>query len=297
MPTPLKRESKISGIIDSHEHYRKGGNISAFFSAMKVLKISKVVFVPTGSPPNNRGYKGHMAELLKLQKKFPDKIIAFCTINEKDPQAFEVFENCIKKGGQGLKLIGGHPQFYRPPLNSPCLYKVLDRVQKYQLPVLIHVSPITLPRAAREFEKIIRKYPKITFIWAHFCSCIYQGINLEKAQYYLDRYPNLYTDISMGGGIKRYFKYLQINPKKIRDFVIRYQDKILWGADLILDTKEYKNQDWLVERISCDFKLHQKKFFKCKFVRDPKLLINGLFLPKKILKKIYVINPKKILRI
>lgn len=98
-------------IIDAHEHYRKSGDFSTSFSVMKDLGISKMVFVPTGSPPKNRGYKGNTLELLRLQKQFPDKIIAFCTIYEKDPQTFRFVEYCIKKGAKGLKLIGGHPQF------------------------------------------------------------------------------------------------------------------------------------------------------------------------------------------
>lgn len=293
----LKRK-RITGIIDSHEHYRKGGNVFTFFKVMKVFGISRAVFVPTGSPPNNRGYKSYLTELLKLQKKFPDKIIAFCTVNEKDPKAFKIFENCIKKGGQGLKLIGGHPQFYKKELlSSPNFYKILNIAKTHHLPVLIHFSLIKLPEAEKEFKKILKHYPDITFIWAHFCSSIYRGINLEKCQYYLDKYPNLYTDISMGGGIKRYFKYLNINSKKIRNFIVKYQDRILWGCDLILDSKRQKNENWLLERMNSDFRMHQKKVFKSKFAKDPKTLIKGLFLPKRVLEKIYIENPKRVLKI
>lgn len=80
-------------------------------------------------------------------------------------------------------------------------------VKTHQLPVLIRVSP--LPQAEKEFEKILKIFSNIVFIWAHFCSIIYKGINLEKAKDYLDRYPNLYTDISMEGGIKRYLNILK----------------------------------------------------------------------------------------
>lgn len=292
--------SKENGIIDTHEHYQKGGNISLFFSIMKDLGISKVLFVPTGSSPKNRGHKVNTIELLKLQEKFPEKIIAFCTIYEKDPGAFEFFKKCIKKGAKGLKLIGGHPHYYKPGLlANRNLYKVLELAKIFQLPILVHVSPIRLPQAEKEFKIILKKYPEITFIWAHFCSCIYQDIYLKKCQYYLNKYSNLYTDISMGGGIKRYFKHLEtINGAKIiRDFIIKYQDRILWGSDIILSSKKSQTRAWLRERIGTDFKIHRERFFKSKFAQNPDSLINGLFLPKRVLRKIYIENPKKILRL
>jgi hypothetical protein len=47
----------LYGKIDMHEHYRAGGNIEEFLKAAGALGISKIVFVPTGLNPDNRGYK------------------------------------------------------------------------------------------------------------------------------------------------------------------------------------------------------------------------------------------------
>lgn len=293
----LERDILLSEKISTHEHYRVGGNIDEFIQAMDFLNISKALFVPTGLGPDNIGYKENMAELIEIQKKYPDRVIAFCTVDEADNNAPNVFNECLKKGGKGLKLIGGHPNFYDIPLNNSVVNELVSIANKNKVPVLVHVSLINLPNAANEFEYLLNKYPNVTFIWAHYCSSIFKGVNTEKCVYYLDNYPNLYIDISMGGGIKRYFGYLERNPEKIRDFIIKYQDRMLWGADIILDDSSYKDKDWFIDRIECDFKIHLNKYFECRrFMEDPKL-INGVYLPKDVLEKIYLKNPKKVLNI
>jgi len=54
-----------------------------------------------------------------LKKLFPEKIIAFCTIDEKDEKAIFDLEECLQNGGEGLKILGGHPNFYDEKLDSP----------------------------------------------------------------------------------------------------------------------------------------------------------------------------------
>jgi predicted TIM-barrel fold metal-dependent hydrolase len=113
------------------------------------------------------------------------------------------------------------------------MYKVYQVVRKHQLPVLIHASLSKHPKQRQELERILRDFPDLTIVAAHYAKT---APKLEKAQELLDRYPNLFTDISMGGGLSRYQKEICLEPKKFRDFIIRNQDRILWGTDIILET-------------------------------------------------------------
>src|SRR4030042_2667565 len=118
----------LYGKIDMHEHYRKSGDIDTFLKAAGCFGISKVVFVPTGSGPDNKGYEAYWESLIKQAKElYGDKVIPFCTIDEADPQAADLFEQYILEGAKGLKLIGGHPEFYDEPLNSENMYKVYQK--------------------------------------------------------------------------------------------------------------------------------------------------------------------------
>lgn len=285
----------LYGKVDLHEHYRIGGNIESFLKAVGSLGISKILFVPTGLGPDNQGYQIHQKYLIEyLSKLYPEKIIPFCTIDEVDQKASEILEECLKAGGKGLKLIGGHPNFYDEHLNSENMYKVFQVVKKYKVPVLLHGSIINLPQLKKELEQVYSDFPEIIFIHAHYCSTIFKGINLDQCAELLDKYPNLYTDLSMGGGIARYHRYFGQDLEKVKNFILKYQDRILFGSDIILDESSQKDASWIYQRMKCDIDLHQKDQYTCHFGEKDKIH-RGFNLSKDILRKLYFENPKKVL--
>ena len=283
----------LYGKIDMHEHYRVGGDIRLFLEAASCYGISKVVFLPTGSPPDNEHYKIHWAFLIAAAKLYPDKIIPFCTIDESDPQAADLVEQYILQGAKGIKLIGGHPQFYDDPLNSENMYKVYEKASEYGVPVLIHGSITTIPGLKDQLDQVYGDFPDVTFIQAHYGSTIMVGIELYQIAELLDKHPNLYIDLSMGGGIARYQRYLKQDLETIRDFVIKYQDRILFGSDIVLrPSRNYF--DFLYERIGCDIDLHEQVEYTCPY-GEPDWVHQGFNLDKEILRKLYYENPKKVL--
>ena len=86
--------------IDCHEHFMAGGDVEIYFQSMKDSNIEKVVLFPTGRAPNNVGYEKNMAELLRLAKTYPDKIIPFATVDETNANAAGVLEQVV------------HPKFH-----------------------------------------------------------------------------------------------------------------------------------------------------------------------------------------
>ena len=284
----------LYGKIDMHEHYRTGGDIEAFLQAAGCLGISKVLFVPTGYSPDNEGYQGYWQSLIRdVKTKYPDRIIAFCTIDEADPYAVDYFRQCLQEGAEGLKLLGGHPDFYDEPLNSGNMYRVYRVAAEHQVPILLHGSIINLPILRKQLEQVYRDFPEVTFIHAHYCSTIMQGIDLDQCAELLDKYPNLYIDLSMGGGIARYHRYFEQDINQVIEFIIRYQDRILFGSDIILNDVKYKDFDWLYNRIRCDIDLHERESYDCDFgdEENPK---PGFHLDEEILRKLYYENPQKI---
>jgi predicted TIM-barrel fold metal-dependent hydrolase len=97
----------------------------------------------------------------------------------------------------------------------------------------------------------------------------------------------------MGGGISRYHRYLKEDLETIRDFVIEYQDRILFGSDIILRPAR-NNFDWLYERIRCDIDLHEQLEYTCEF-GESDWVHRGFNLDRDVLRKIYYENPKKVL--
>ena len=149
---PALREA---GIIDTHEHFVEGGDIEGFLRLSAGLGIEKTVFFPTGTAPENDGYLENMEALLQWQTEYPDRIIAFCTVDTGDPDAPEIFEDCLDHGGKGLKLLSGHPEFYAEPLNSPTIRRLFEVAALRDVPVVMHVSMYHLPKAAEEFKELL----------------------------------------------------------------------------------------------------------------------------------------------
>jgi len=283
----------LYGKIDMHEHYWVTGNIDLFLRALGCFGISKVVLLPTGAPPDNKFYKINWALLMMWAKKYPDQIIPFCTIDEADPRAAELVEQYILEGAKGVKLIGGHPEYYDEPLNSENMYKVYQKAAEYDIPVLLHGSLINIPELNDQLDQVYSDFPEVTFQHAHYGNTLMKGIHLDVIAELLDKHPNLYIDLSMGDGITAYHGYLRKNLETIRNFVIEYQDRILFGSDLILyfATNDF---DWLYQRIRCEIDLCQKAEFTCEFGMSD-WVHQGFDLDREILRKLYYENPKKVL--
>jgi predicted TIM-barrel fold metal-dependent hydrolase len=279
----------LYGKIDMHEHYQVTGNVDLFLRALGCFGISKVVLVPTGLPPDNRFYKANWAGLMMWAKQYPDQIIPFCTIDEADPHAGELVEQYILEGAKGIKLIGGHPYYYDEPLNSQNMYKVYEMAAKYHVPVLIHAELINIPEQYDQLDQVFSDFPGVTFILAHYGVTLMGGIHLDVIAELLDKHPNLYIDLSEGGFIDRYFTYLKEDLETIRNFVVQYQDRILFGSDTVLSI--FTNDlDGLYERIRCDIGACQEAEFTCEFGAQ-----QGLDLDREILRKLYYENPKRVL--
>ncbi len=289
----------LYGKINMHEHYYVSGDVDLFLRALGCLGISKVVLLPTGYSPDNKFYRINSMLLMMWAKRYPDKVIPFCTIDEADPRAAELVEQYILAGAKGLKLIGGHPAYYDEPYNSENMYKVYQKVAEYDVPVLMHCSLINIPELQEQMDEVLSDFPEVTFILAHYGNTLMKGINLDVIAALLDKHPNLYTDMSHGGGITTYHRYLQQDLETIRNFIIKYQDRILFGSDLILSiaTNDF---DWLYERVKCEIDLCQKAEFtmgtsfscNCPIADE---VHQGFDFDEEILRKLYYENPKKVL--
>jgi predicted TIM-barrel fold metal-dependent hydrolase len=283
----------LYGKIDMHEHYWFTGNIDLFLKALGCLGISKVVLVPTGNPPDNKYYGIYWAFLMMWARHYPDQIIPFCTIDEADPHAAELVEQYILEGAKGIKLIGGHPDYYDEPLNSENMYKVYQKAAEYHVPVLLHGSLINIPELQDQLDQVFSDFPEVTFILAHYGNTLMRGIHLDVIAGLLDKHPNLYTDLSMGSGITAYHQYLKQDLETIRNFVIEYQDRILFGADLILSIST-NDFDWLYQRVKCEIDLCQKAEFTYELGSSDEVH-QGFNLDREILRKLYYENPKRVL--
>lgn len=137
-------------------------------------------------------------------------------------------------------------------------------------------------------DSILVKHPKLKFIGCHLGSEEWNVDELAKA---LDRFPNMAVDLAARICHLQYQSAK--NRDKVRDFLISYQDRILYGTDIDysgdrLDSSFYSGiratriKDWNYFTGDMQLKSH-----------DVNATFIGLHLPKRVVDKIFYLNAVK----
>jgi predicted TIM-barrel fold metal-dependent hydrolase len=124
---------------------------------------------------------------------------------------------------------------------------------------------------------MLEKHPTLRVVGAHLGS---MELELDEIAKHFDRYPNFAVDTAAR------VEYLMLQPKaKVRDFLIRYQDRVLYATDEVFQTNDSAanaRQEWL-HTYERDW-----KFFATDETLDYQgRSIQGLKLPEPVLKKMF----------
>ena len=234
-----------------------------------------------------------------------------------DPQwganAAAQLERDVKAGARGLKIFKNlgldlkDGSGKRVPVDDPRLDPVWRKAGELRIPVLIHTAEprqffephdknnerwLELkerPERARppgeypswatligEQHRVFRKHSRTIFINAHLG---WLGGDLGHLAALLDSLPNMYTEI---GAV---LAELGRQPRFARQFLIKYQDRVLFGKDSYQPT-EYHTYFRVLETADEYFDYYRRRhaFWK----------MYGLDLPDDVLKKIYYKNALRI---
>jgi predicted TIM-barrel fold metal-dependent hydrolase len=128
-------------------------------------------------------------------------------------------------------------------------------------------------------DRMLAKHPKLRFVGAHLGSLEWDVAELGKR---LDAYPNMAVDMAAR------ICHLEIqDSEKVRRFIIRYQDRLLYGTDLSAqdDSHDFRT---IIETWKNDWRY----FTTGEIMTAPAVprSFKGLALPKSVLKKIYYQN-------
>jgi predicted TIM-barrel fold metal-dependent hydrolase len=131
-------------------------------------------------------------------------------------------------------------------------------------------------------DHMLAKHPHLKFIGAHLASLEW---SVDEIAAYFDKYPNAAVDMAERMG--QLFYQTRTEREKVRNFFLKYQDRILYGTDMGDDGKS--------DPVALVQKMHQTRLNDWKYLTtDEKMtsqLIHGGFqgvkLPKAIVDKIY----------
>lgn len=224
----------------------------------------------------------------------------------------------VRRGAQGLKIwkpLGIHVRDHRNarvPVDDPRLDPIWARAGELDIPVTIHIAdpaaffdPLDrhneqyeclsvrpdwhfygpgmppFEQLIDELESLLARHPQTTFIGAHV-ACYSE--NLQWVSRALDAHPNLHVDIAAR------INELGRQPYSARDFMIRYQDRVLFGTDCPPDPDEYA--------VYYRFLESRDEYFPYDLSETPSLgrwMIYGLYLPDDVLEKVYLRNAERLI--
>lgn len=193
-------------------------------------------------------YVQKIKEIKETAEKYPDKFIYFMSMDPRmfynNPKAdFSRFiEYHLERGARGVGEMCANLPWEHPLMDNMLFY-----INKYKLPLTIHISPtpyyvygIYDDYNLSGLERVLDKYPDIKFFGhsAEFWSRIsgdtqYRGYPTGPVEEggpvvrLLETYPHLYGDVSAGSGLNAMMRDKKFTAK----FMEKFQDQLMFGLD------------------------------------------------------------------
>jgi predicted TIM-barrel fold metal-dependent hydrolase len=312
-----KKPSPYVGLINAHEHLYKLKDLERYLPSARKAGITTTVIVASpkftlegkgedkGEPSASENFRDVVLEAAKL---YPGEIIPFCTIDPKDPEKLERLKKHVEMGAKGIKIYTGHSNYFDGSLDPPDMEPVWDYLEQTQLPVNWHVN---LAKFMADFERVMKKHPKLNMMVPHYGVVFWKpdGPATAKLKELMRMYPNFYVDTSLGTReiLLDGMAVMEQNRQIFVDFFKEFPNQIVWGTDSVITGNPEKTPGWYSKVIWATRDQLEKDVFHTELSaayskywekgRDGDGRYQGLALPEETLKKIYIENTKRWLRV
>ena len=217
--------------------------------------------------------------------EFRDKDSVLIMID--DPKFDSIFKHIAEKG---IPLVGhlGEPKNCWLPLEEMTTKNDSNYfANNPQYHMYLHPECPSYEEQMAARDRMLDKNPDLVFIGCHLASLEW---SVDELAEWLDKYPK--TAVDMAARMGQLFYQTRGNREKVRDFFIKYQDRILYGTDIIDRGQEkepfqkrmhetwLKDWEYMITSNTMTSSLIDGEF-------------NGLKLPKEVVDKIYAWNANK----
>src|SRR5690606_1193091 len=138
-------------------------------------------------------------------------------------------------------------------------------------------------------DRFVAAHPQLEFVGAHLASLEY---DVDRIAAFLDRFPNASVDLAARMSQVQYQSVR--DREKVRDFFIRYQDRLLYGTDLTFgpdaDPEQFRREAHAVW--TADWRYLATDESQRVDVIDAD--VPGLALPRAVIDKIYFANAVRV---
>jgi len=148
-------------------------------------------------------------------------------------------------------------------------------------------DPVKFWQAHNAWERVLDRHPRLKVINAHMLDHFNSDEQLDYLMYVLETYPNVHVDLAA-----RFQQFHRMDRDKLRNFMIKYADRILFGTDIGGQPKEGKYNEVAESYYRAFQLLETDKVIKGGFFG--KTETKGLALPLGVLEKIYYRNAARL---
>lgn len=236
-------------IIDIHQHVGYSGRPDdALLAHQRAMGITTTILLPAGRPATRASTHEGKANGLQAEAMGNDACYAFAKAH---PQAYRFGANDVPDLDGATDEIGRQldrgaiviaEQKFGVACDSPAMQAIYRLAEARRVPVLMHWQFGMYNHGFDRFSTMLEQFPRVTFIghaqtwWANIdANHRDQTVLYPKGPVtpggltdrYLRDYPNMYADLSAGSGLNA----LTRDEAFTRDFLVRHQDKLLYGSD------------------------------------------------------------------
>lgn len=306
-------------VVDIHNHLGNLDKAAHYLSEMD--KVGVVMAVSLDGHSKDHFYKQHLE---RSKAASESRFLVFFApewsrIDEPDFGRNEAkrLEEAVALGARGVKVYKSLGLSVKDKsgkflaVDDPRLDPIWAKCGELGIPVLMHVSdpkafftPLdehnerydelgqhpdwsfygngfpTKEALLEQRNRVLKRHPGTVFIGAHMANL---PEDLGQVAIWLDTYPNLYVEISAR------ISELGRQPVTCRKFMIRYQDRVLFGTDTAPDAEAYRIYFRFLETADEYIDPAQGHHLQGRW------MIYGLDLPDDALEKIYHKNALRIL--
>ncbi|HEX6907276.1 MAG TPA: amidohydrolase family protein [Terriglobales bacterium] len=306
-------------VIDVHNHVNDAMGIDEHMPPEKVIQVMNAANVRTVVILTGQWGEKLQHVVDEMVKPYPGRFMVFTQIDYSkidDPKGMVAdLDDAVRRGARGLKVLKDLGLQDRDksgkliPVDDPRLDPVWEECGRLGIPVAIHVTdpeaffhPIngeneryeeliehpdwsfydhgfpSKEEVMAQRDHMFAKHPHTTFISLHVANW---PEKLDYVSQLLDRLPNVMTEFGAREA------ELGRQPRRAREFFLKYQDRILFGTDSPPSLEMYHNYfRWL--------ETDDEYFDYYGYPGQGRWKIYGMKLPDPVLQKVYHRNAERI---
>jgi predicted TIM-barrel fold metal-dependent hydrolase len=205
------------------------------------------------------------------------------------PKFRPVFDHMARVG---LVLIGhlGEPKNCWLPLNQMTVNNDRNYFERHpEYHMFLHPEMPSYEQQMATRDRMLNQHSNLKFIGAHFGSIEW---SVDELGLFLDRFPNASVDAAARIGQLQYQS--QMDREKVQAFILRYQDRIIYGTDLTFAPPVASEA--LFASATQRWQRDWNYFCTDQSISVPELdsPVKGLKLPRSVVDKLYYRNAKRL---